>query len=301
MEDYNTGKKICEKIYTVMCNKLRDSETMTTLELANYGLERLQKECNERCTVAVPPNVCLNNVISNYIGQDTITSEHVVKITLGVRVGESIYIHGDTFTKSTEGIHDVCTKALDKIASKVKKKMVAENTTDDVRIVMEKYASLNNVQMVENCTSYEHHDGMIKGINSKYIIANYVKYYDDDDIVYHPNDCFDLEKGEVYTVVLNVYSNDTNKFQVNTGDQVHLGYINKERYNLKLKSSREFYSVAKRKHGHDAFRLDAYMNVPKFKVGIKECIDNGILEPMYIETAPKDVIVYSKIFTVMIS
>lgn len=301
MDDYNTARKICEKVYNDMCDKLQKSDVITTLSLCNHGLESLKKECDrDRYSVFLPPSVCLNNIISNFIGQDPILPGDVVKITLGVKIGDSIYIHGDTFTRLKDECHEHCLTALKKIVSKVKKAMIVGNTTDDVKITMEKYASLNNIQFVENCTSYEHYNGMLKSNASKYIIANYVKYYDDDDTLIHLNDCFEFEKGEVYTIVLNVYSGDFDKFQVNTGDQVHLAYINQERYNLKLKSSREFYSNAKKKYTHNVFRLDEYTSVAKYKVGIKECIENGILEPLYIETIQSGIVVYSKIFTIMI-
>jgi methionine aminopeptidase len=289
-------QSILQKVYDTTTAFIKPG--MTSMEIANYAKETLEQYIHSHAqdvTIGFVPTVSIDSTVAHSIGVQIVSESSIVKIDMGVYYQDKLYILGDTFVIKPSETDKRIMASLAKIKKHIGKRMRVGHTNDDIRMYIEGECALANTLCVENTISYEHKNGCFRDVDSKYIICNYRKYYDDQDILMHPNDCFDLEKGERYTINLSVYDDEFGNAQTKTSDQVHVGFLNNSRYNLKLKSSREFYSKSLKTYKHGVFRLDGHST--REKVGIRECIDNGLLEPLYIDEMPSKIPVYSKKFT----
>jgi methionine aminopeptidase len=176
-------------------------------------------------------------------------------------------------------------------------------TNDDIKMRIESKCTNMECFPIENCTSYQHNTQPEDEL--KYIILNFKKYYDDDDnLVVNPNICFDIEEGDIYTINLTIIPNneDTDSEHVYTyNTDAHIMKYNEFFYNLKLKASREFCSMIKTKHGNNAFNCVEYRKNPKYRMGIRESLDAGILEEYPILYSKDKLPVYHKKFTIIVN
>lgn len=311
-DKYNTGAKICGIIYKEIVQKIRDGER-DIRSLCDNGTARIKEEC---CKVfkaeknkgpAFPVSISLDNCLGNYYYENgspfnTIRDDSVVKIELGTNIGGCIAMLGETFKVSdTEG-DDKYIEFLNKLQKVVLGIIKVGETNDEVRVNVESLCTEEECFPVENCFSYQHLEGHPKTDMSKYIVLNHQKYYDDDDnLAVEPNVCFEFEDGEVYTVNLSIVPNkeDDSEHVYKGKHDAHIYRFNHYHYSLRLKSSREFHSDAKKKHGNNAFYI-SHFNTPRERMGIKECYTNGILDDYPILYESCGLPVYHKKFTVFV-
>ena len=270
-----------------------------TDSLKKFGDDILEDACKKDVFVIYPFTVSPDNIINHYTGENKdITDSSIIKIDFGIgnTRNESCFI-GKTLCKTQNKIVDF----LDDLEKLVKERVNKGKfkTNDDMAIYIQKKCIKNNCSPIENCKSYQFVDRMLFSDTAKYIMLNYTKYYDDDDMVIMYNDCFDLEDGETYTVNITVYEDDDNspELKYNTNENTDLVFFNDQTYLLKLKSSRKFYSMAKTKHGRNVFHLSKY-NSASERLGRNECINKMILEQLSSDYCNRPV--YSVKFTVNI-
>jgi hypothetical protein len=156
---------------------------------------------------------------------------------------------------------------------------------------------------IENCISYQQDSGLLKSDDYKYLIFNYRKYYDMDDYLITPENInYEFEENDVYTINLSVIpsQDDEHIIKYKNSGESHIHRFNEYTYSLKLKSSKTFYSQVKSKHANCAFEVAPYLHDVKNRMGIKECVDNGILEKYPIVYVQPSIPVITKKFTILV-
>lgn len=322
LQRYISSSKICKIVLEEIILKIQKSEILLLKELHLYGNTRLQEECdkftNEKIhAIAFPTSISLNNCVGNYLYSDGQKINHgdVVKIQLGVNLGGCIVNIGETIIYQNNEVNEVNEelkhqKYLDLLKDlqiKIKENMISGNTNDDIKILIESMCTESGCFPVENTISYQHLDGQEFTDESKYIITNYKKYYDNDDyLIVPPNTCFEFEAGEIYTIKLVVIPNnfdnsDETEHQYVQNEQTHIYRFNDTFYDLKLKMSREFVSRTKREYGTNAFNAIEYGTNGKSRVAIKQCCEGGILEQYPISFSKDKYNIYHKIFTIIVN
>ena len=323
---YNTSSRICGIIMSELINKIKNNEILNVKELGEYGDMRIVEECNKiykketvKC-IAFPTSISLNDCVGNYLYEtsqefenyNTIKKGDVVKIELGVNLsgcianlGETVIYDDSTDTVSNEK-HIRYLQLLEILKRDILELIKVGEINDEIKINIESKCTEYGCFPVENTISYQHLDGQMKSFESKYIICNYQKYYDqDDNLVGEENLCFEFEEGEVYTINLRIIPNDNERLDETTHmykelHEPHIYRFNDTFYNLKLKSSREFYSLAKGKHGTNAFNCLQYKTDYKHRIGIKESYENCILDSYPVMYSKDKYPVYHKKFTILV-
>jgi methionine aminopeptidase len=331
---YNTCAKICGTVMTEIIDKIQIGEILNTKDLNQYGDDRIKEECSKIYKreivkgIAFPTSISLNNCVSNYIYEEdrpefnTIKLGDVVKIDLGVNLGGCISVLGETIiyngmnineankqeqTEDEIGKEYMCyLELLDDLSKCIPALMIPGNINDDVKIMIESKCTEAGCFPVENTVSYQHLDGQMKSFDSKYIITNYKKYYDNDDyLIVEENICFEFELGDVYTVNLTIIPNDYDQSDETTHfykqyHEPHIYRFNDDYKNLRVKMSRDFHATAKKEHGTNAFNCISYKNDSRKRVGIKHCLENGLLETYPILYSKDKRPVFTKKFTLIV-
>jgi methionine aminopeptidase len=328
---YNSSAKICGIVFREIVFKISNNEMLETNLLNEYGDRRILEECSkiykrEDKNIAFPTSISLNDCVGNYIYQENsndynmIKNGDVVKIELGVNIGGCIAVLGETIIYNSQGNqhnnsqenssdkdYNKYLDLLNELSLSIPKMIIPGGLNDDVKIMIESKCTETGCFPVENSISYQHIDGQLVTDDSKYIITNYQKYYDDDDNLAVPeNICFEFEPGEVYTINLTVIPNDYEKDDETQHEyyephESHIYRFNDNYYSLKLKMSREFCSESKNKHNTNAFNCLPYKKNARWRVGIKECLDNNILDEYPIIYNKDKLPVFHKKFTLVVS
>jgi methionine aminopeptidase len=320
---YNACAKICGIVFREIVLKISNNEMLQTNLLNEYGDSRILEECSkiykrEYKNIAFPTSISLNDCVGNYIYQEeyvshnTIKHGDVVKIELGVNIGGCIAVLGETIIHNSQenNSNQDYSKYLDllnELSLSIPNMILPGALNDDVKIMIESKCTESGCFPVENSVSYQHIGGQLETEESKYIITNYKKYYDDDDNLAVPeNLCFEFEPGEVYTINLTIIPNDYEKDDETQHEyyephESHIYRFNENYYSLKLKMSREFCSESKNKHDTNAFNCLPYKKNSRWRVGIKECLDNNILDEYPIIYSKDKLPVFHKKFTLVVS
>lgn len=309
---YNTSAKICSTVYRDIKHKIVTDLCLDVSQIVEFGNSRIEEECGrvykreKNKGIAYPVTVSLNNCVGHYVHEEgndrynTIQTGDIVKVRLGVNIAGCIAMFADTFVMGPDPRCQAHLELLQHLRRTVPGMMRSGNMTDDVRCHIEATCADTGCFPVENCTSYQHLEGTIQTLDSKYIVLNYTPYfYDDDSLAVHPNDCFEFEEGEVYTVDITLAVTD-GRVGYKEPHTPHLYRFNDSYYALKLKASRDFAGTVKRRHGSNAFVARQYTGDPKHRMGMKECTEHGILDAYPVLYAKDDVDTMTTCFTVVV-
>jgi methionine aminopeptidase len=327
---YHTAASICGKVYISLKSKiidlfynapLRNDNERNLLNLTSYGnnlikheLSNIYKKSKDK-NIAFPVSISLNNCVGHYIYNhdnpdsefNTIKETDVIKIELGVSIDGCISILAETFTINENLEIKKITDFLDKMQKILVKKIKHEETADEMRMLFESKCTENDIFPIENCMSYQQLEGHLNGDTLKYMILNYHKYYDMDDYLISPENInYEFEEHDIYTINLSVTptrddnDNDDN-IKYKNKDESHIYRLNEYTYSLKLKSSKIFYNQIKTNHSNYAFDISLYNHDAKNRMGIKECLDNNILDAYPIKyVCPSNIPVITKKFTIIV-
>lgn len=296
-KNYNESSNVCKKVYNYI-KSIASSEGKVgdVLKKGNEFLKRATKEKSE-FKIAIPICISLNNCVGYENDLERIIKlNDIINVEIGISYDGCIVILCETFCIGKDIKY---TKILNSLQKNILKTIKNGETNDEVKILLESKCTDKGVFPIENCISYEQFPNILNSYESKYIVLNYKKYYDEDDNLVVENDCFEFEKGETYTINLSIV--DTSKECDGITEEIGKGVIyrfNENRYNLRLNCAREFLSKIKKKHNEYAFDISEY-NSAREKMGIKECYDNNILE-VYPKMYVKNSNVYTKKFTIMV-
>ena len=330
---YNVAAKICGKVYNMLKENIISGKVLYVTTLQILGNETIEKECKQvykqlkNKGIAFPISISLNNCVGNYTYEsqndeyNIIKNGDVVKIELGVNIGGCIAMLGETIiynendkddNDNDKGENDKrenknikYIEFLNKLQRDIVKIIKHGETNDEVKTYIESKCTELGCFPVENTISYQHFDNKLSTDESKYIITNYKKYYDEEDVlISKENLCFEFEKDEVYTINLTIIKNnsegETEHYYVEP-HQPHIYRFNEYFYNLKLASSKSFCSVIHEQYQKNAFDCVPYKKQPKYKFGIKESLEKGILIQYPIYYSKDNNIVFHKKFTIVVN
>jgi methionine aminopeptidase len=314
LEMYVTASNICKKVFNevkdMIQSALVDNKCLSILELQQYSNKKLLEECNQVFKkekvkgIAFPTAISINECVSNYVHEpnknDKINKNDLIKIEMGVNIGGCIVVLGETISNNDEDM--VYIKFLDSLSKKVIEHIQPGQTNDDVRILVESKCTQLNCFPIENCMSYQVLDGHLRTEDSKYIVLNHQKYYDNDDnLTVEPNLCFEFEKGEVYNINLTILPEQETEHVFKEFHSPHIYRFNEYFYNVKMKCAKEFINKVKKTHGNNAFVLHNVIESNRDKLGFKECYENGLLEEYPVLYNKHHIKSYSKKFTVIVN
>jgi methionine aminopeptidase len=318
---YNVAAKICGKVYNLLKETIISGKVLGVNTLQILGNETIEKECKQvykqlkNKGIAFPISISLNNCVGNYTYEsqndeyNIIKNGDVVKIELGVNIGGCIAMLGETIiyneNDKDENKNIKYIEFLNKLQKDIVKIIKHGETNDEVKTYIESKCTELGCFPVENTISYQHFDNKLSTDSSKYIITNYKKYYDEEDVlISKENLCFEFEKDEVYTINLTIIKNnsegETEHYYVEP-HQPHIYRFNEYFYNLKLASSKSFCSVIHEQYQKNAFDCVPYKKQPKYKFGIKESLEKGILIQYPIYYSKDNNIVFHKKFTIVVN
>lgn len=331
LANYKQGAKINNIVYQNILKKINIDSVLDVKELCKYGdacifdeyqklIDEYQKSINEKVestaktfVLAIPTCISLNNCVGYYRCEEqesfenfnTIKKGDVVKIEFGVNINGCISIFGETFVHN-DSKYDEYLKLLDTLEKSTIKLFKVGNLNDDVRMKIESLCTTKGCLPVENTISYECKKRYLKSQEAKFMILNYKPYYDvDDNLAVEENVCFEFEENEIYninlTFILDQEIEDYTEHLYKEHHKSHLYVYNDYFYNLKLKSSKEFHSLIKKKYLNNAFDIREYNDNVKHRIGIKESYENGILDNFPIYYSDDKLPVFHKKFTVMVT
>jgi methionine aminopeptidase len=310
---YNTSATICGKVYKHLKALVISNQERDIKNLCNIGNQMILSELstiykkNKDKNIAFPVCISLNNMISNHTGEivDLIKDTDIIKIKLGVSLCGCISILTETFIiKENKPIQRII-NFLDDISENILEMIKHEETVDEVRIFIESKCTEQTVFPISNCISYQQEQSFIKTLDSKYIILNHQAKYDMNDyLLTEQNINFEFEEDDIFTINLTVIpiedDIEPNYVKYCTLDGF-IHRINETNYNLKLKSSKEFYSKVKKEYSYYAFDIKKYLDNPRDRMGILECKKHNLLDVYDIITVHNNLPVISKEFTIIIS
>jgi methionyl aminopeptidase len=306
INDYKKAGQIANKVYNILKQKIISKENLDIYELTKLGNDLIEKETNQ--SPGFPVCISLNNCVGYYFyekeNDNIIKQQDLVKIELGVNINGSIVVYGNSFYLNDDESDNVkYIKLLDKLESKIIKNLNIDSTNDDIKILVESYCTKYDCFPVENTFSYQHLDENLYKEDSKYIVFNHQKYYDEDDnLIIKPDFCFNIDENDVYTINLTIIPNnsdDKDHIYIEKHD-AHIYKYNEYYHNLKLQSSRQFYKKIKNKYGNNPFPIIDFKKDVRSRIGIKESLDNGILDSYPILYNKNNIPVFFKKFTVIV-
>ncbi len=327
LSNYNNGERICKSVILELLEKMKNNELLDVKKIEDFCNTRILDECeniygNKNIKFCnLPTSISLNNCTGNYIYSDYEESKRynyiqngdVVKIEIGVNIsgciinlGETI-VYNDITSSENTLLYEKNGKyleLLELLKNDILETIKHGETNDEIRINIESKCTEYGCFPINNCTSYQHLDGQVRTDESKYIICNYQQ--NDSDLGFNlDNFCFEFEEGEIYTINLQIIPNDYDNndetiHKYYKSEDSHIYRFNDNYYDLKLKSSREFYSVVKKKYSTTPFNYLEYKNDKKYRLGIKECLKNSILEEYPILYSKDKLPIYHKKFTILV-
>jgi len=304
---YQTAADICAKVMKTLLEMITSETELRLVNLSNFGNTMIVDECTKVYKrekdrgIAFPVCISLNHCAGHFIPENTeqiIQKGDVVKIELGVTIGGCIAMLGETIVYGQiDKESEQALECLDKLAQNIEKSFRANKTNDNARMKIESLCTNYNCFPMENTFSFQQELGHLRTQDSKYMVLNHKKYYNDNNELYNEADiCYQFEEGEVYTVNL-VIIPSTIEHQFIEHHKPHVYRYNDCFYNLKLKSSRAFINTINKNHAHNAFSVIPYTSEPKWRIGIKEASENCILDDFPVLYTQSGDNVYFKKFT----
>lgn len=310
---YNTSATICGKVYKklkelIISNNERNIKNLSTIgnQMILSELSTIYKKEKDK-NIAFPISISLNNIISNVGSSNTIDIKDtdIIKIKLGVSLGGCISILTETFVIQENSPIENVIKFLNNISEEILDMIKDEETVDEIRIFIESQCTNKDVFPIANCISYQQDKSLLKFLDSKYMLLHYLPRYDlnTEYLITPENTNFEFEEDDIFTINLTVIpiedETDPRQVKYKSIHEPSIYRITDTNYNLKLKSSKEFYSKVKKEHGFYAFEINKY-STPKDRIGISECTKHNLLESYPIITPHNNLPVISKEFTIIV-
>ncbi len=224
-----------------------------------------------------PLTICINEELYNYTDNKDIPENCIIKFEFGDSKGE---MFGDTVLigKEFDKLYNKYAKSLDKIKKAIIENKSRFDTNDELKLFIEDQCEKRDLVCIKNNISYQRFENKIFEQDSKYIITNYQKEFNEDDYLIQENECFDITNNESYNINLTVMPKEFGnewfwlKLKKDTSDIYKLNDI----FNgLKLKDSKKLLNEIKGSNGFYAFLKDNFYH--KHKLGFSECVEKNLL------------------------
>ena len=278
---------------------------LRTMIVPNISTGDIITDINTKWNLAFPLCICVNEELYHHTESKLIPENAIIKIEFATQNEGDIYTVGDTILLGEYCNQKDYVDNLDKLKKKILKNKKRFDTNDELKIFIETECDKLGLFPIENCMSYQQFNGkLFEPEASKYIVTNYRKLYNEEDILVQENECFDILKDELYSINLTLipkeYAEESFLLKIKVDGEANVFKLNDFFIGLKLKNSKMLLSEIKKANNFYAFDIKNYS---KYKIGFKECIDNGLLEPFYpkslVHKHNKFVPVFFKKFTIL--
>lgn len=305
-------EELSEKIFSNGINFLRDLKWNCSIkDFRNFLILELKKE-TEIC-IYFPPCISLNNCLGFYSPCEDdklcIKNGDIIKVEYGIRNldGKNKFLFGKTFIadninsdSSSSSSSNLPIYFLENLYKKIKKEEFS--CTDDLRMFIESECAENKFVPIQNCLSFQQETD---DYTSSYFYLNYKKEYDSNDyLIGLENLNFDINSGDIFDINLTILpEKDNQKFQTYSKPTQLFKIDEFNRINLKLKSSRMIYNLAKKTYGDDVFCFNdlslnnSNLSKAQAKIGLADCVKKEVFEEFPILFIKGDDPVYYRKFS----
>lgn len=256
-ENLTLGKKLCNEIFTNICEFAKTTDS--TVDLMNYGNNLLMDY-----SVSYPLNISIGNCVENYTYGDEFINipnynhdTDVVKIKFGINVcGLSINFCKFLKNKTTKILYDF----LENLESKLVKKMIDKNTTDDFAKFIENTMINKNLILLPNILC--NHINQQSDFLPRDFYLNYKGFENE-----YENICYELEKGSVYNISI--------KFSLEPVKIIHVKSFLHEKINFIFDKSKSVSNLFKKIKNNKIF--SSYNMNSSEKLGLKIMTDKNCI------------------------
>jgi hypothetical protein len=309
-------ENLFENIKNDLCNLLNDPETpdevFSTLEVSeriDEAMKLLFPKNKCACTI-----VCIEDNFGYHVYDEWrglgyrynhILKGDLVKIILSV---DGTIWYGNTFStnpddikkeQETQRITDALAKIEDAIIDNLKSSTDLVLTSDDIVSVVTDQTLKHGLESVRNCISYQVGGNPL--LETKYLVFNHASLinkctetYDSECL---PNTCFELIPGEKYNIDLSVtIEEEVTRFTTQSAHIYRILPVTNGMSQLRLQSSKQFYSETRKNHGICAFRVTS--KDARTKIGLSDTLSKGLVETLPNRLAGSAV--YTRCFTLEI-
>ncbi|KAG0144098.1 hypothetical protein CROQUDRAFT_47766 [Cronartium quercuum f. sp. fusiforme G11] len=241
--------------------------------------------------IAFPCTLSINNVVCHFTPLPTdpgakqeLQEGDVVKIMLGAHIdgyasiiGETIIV-GASATAAVTGVKaDLLAAAYNatELALRLVKPGVKNwDVTDGVQKLLKAYGG--SIKGMEGMVSHQHEQNVIDGKKTINLFPTTEQHRDKDST-------FMFEEGDVFGLdVLLTTGVDTKS--KSHGDRTSIYQKTTSTYQLKMKTSRATYGEIVKKAGAFPFTLRTLEDQTKSRMGVKECVQHGLLKEFDVST-----------------
>jgi methionine aminopeptidase len=296
LNKYKTTGKIISKILSELINKCKVDAN--TEDICKYGNNRMIEECNKYYNeikykgICFPTTISVNNYVGNNISNNVLKTNDMLNIELGVHIDgyPAIIAYTLIIGTPTDEQQNVL-NAVSEASKQVLKNMKPSNTNIKISSIIQETAKKYGLTVPLPNLSSNNETSHIPGTISYQVSRNVIDGYNDDDdeyvhrLIIHSqgsiNDMYELalENNEIYIMDIVMMSGNG---KVHIEDNTYGLYkrVYKEKKQLKMKTSRSTLQQF-----NSCFPINV-TNIAdnKFKLGLKECISNGLIEsypPVY--------------------
>ena len=316
LNKYKTAGTIATKAVTEGVNMAKPGTKLIDLsnniqEYINQELDKTYKSIKYK-GLSFPVCLSVNNIVGHYTGKstDVLKDGDLLKIELGVHIDgfpASITYTTLIMTESTviDDKKSNVLKAVIGASKEIFNNMKPGTLNTEIVSIMKKYADQYNCNL-----PISNEFGVVPGIFSYQVSNGILDGYTDDNYTddkmhrfilsrNNPEYGFfmvelELEENEIYAIDI-VMSSGSGKLK-QTNDICNIYRRNYEIYEgLRLKASREVLGS----FGKEVFPQKINPDI-KFKLGIKECLDKGVVEPYPVVSEKENEYVARIKFTVIV-
>lgn len=321
---YNDAARVAKKVFDEIKHYITQQGERSVRVLCDLGHLLILKYTSEMYKsiknkgIGFPLSISLDNCVGNYIFEDNlndynfIKDDSIIKMELGVQIDGYCAIYGDTFTLKPNHHYTYVIDFLNKLSEDIPNVMKVSETTDDIRQYIESKCTDIDVFPVENTISHQYlrYNELF---DNKKLILHHQKYYDTNDYeTTEPNINYEIEEHDVYHINLCVIPDleyeELSKYNLSkTTSHVyviphdpHIYRFNGCHYDFKLKASREFSKHMKEKHYNYGFDYTYCKTNPRYRLGMKEASENGVIDEYPVMYAKDKLPVFFKKFTLLV-
>lgn len=248
--------------------------------------------------IAFPCTLCINNVVCHFTplptdpgASQTLENGDVIKILIGAHIDGYASIIGETIIVGASASSPITGNKADLIAAAYNVTELALRSirpgvknwevTDVVNKLLKEYNG--SVKGMEGMISHQHQQNVIDGKKTINLFPAAEHHRDKDST-------FIFEEGDVFGLDVLLTSGQEPKSKSHV-DRTSIFQKTTSTYQLKMKTSRSTYGEIVKKAGAFPFTLRTLEDQTKARMGVKECVQHGLLKEFDVTTTadPADI------------
>ncbi|OAV90053.1 hypothetical protein PTTG_09338 [Puccinia triticina 1-1 BBBD Race 1] len=241
--------------------------------------------------VAFPCTLSINNVLCHFTplptdpgATQTLEDGDVVKILMGAHIDGYASIIGETIIIGASAASPVTGTKADLVAAaynvaelvlrSIKPGVKNWEATDVASKLVKEYKG--SIKGMEGMISHQHEQNVIDGKKTINLFPAAEQHRDKDST-------FLFEEGDVFGLDVLLTSGEETKAKAH-GDRTSIFQKTTSTYQLKMKTSRSTYGEIVKKAGAFPFTLRTLEDQTKARMGVKECVQHGLLKEFDVTT-----------------